>query len=76
MRRCRKAEASGSVASHGSIPEELRPFLDVLTEMLAEAFLRDPGQLQPAREADTPSLKDDGVGLESAPDSPEASEEV
>jgi len=77
MRRCRKAEASGSPATHRLLPEELKPFLDVLAEMLAEALLRDPGQFQVAGEADTPSLNDEGVGLESTPeDSPEASEEA
>ena len=77
MRRCRQAEASGSPAAQSTLPEELKPFLDVLAEMLAEALLRDPGQFQVAREADAPGLNDDGVGLESAPeDSPEASEEV
>jgi len=77
MRRCRKAEASGSLASHGSLPEELKPFLDVLAEMLAEAVLRDPGPHFCAEEADVPSLNHDCRSLESAPDdSPEESEEV
>lgn len=77
MRRCREAEASASPAAQCSLPEELKPFLDVLAEMLAEALLRDPGQFQLAREADAPSLNDNGAGLESVPeDSPRQSEEV
>ncbi|MGE5825188.1 MAG: hypothetical protein ACM36A_11385 [Bacteroidota bacterium] len=66
MRRCREAEASGSLAAQGSLPEELKPFLEMLAEMLAEALLRDPEQCQPIRNADAPSLNHYSVGLESA----------
>jgi len=77
MRRCRKAEASDSLAAHGALPEELKPFLDMLAEMLAEAVLRDHGQSHPALEPDAPGLNRCAVGLESAPEaSPEESKEA
>lgn len=77
MRRCRKAEASGSPAAHSSLPEELKPFLDVLAEMLAEALLRDPEPYSSAEEADVPSLNHCPISLESAPDDlPKESEEA
>jgi len=77
MRRCRKAEASGSPATHRLLPEELKPFLDVLAEMLAEALLRDPESSSSAEEVDVPNLNQSYGSLESAPeDSPEASEEA
>ena len=77
MRRCREAEASGSVAANGALPEELKPFLEVLAEMLAEAVLRDRGQSHPAEVADESDLNHCPVSLESAPDdSPEKSEEA
>jgi hypothetical protein len=41
MRRCRKAGASGRPTPGSSPPEAIRPFLDVLAEMLAEAVLRE-----------------------------------
>ncbi len=77
MRRCRKAEASGRLAAHGALPEELKPFLEVLAEMLAEAVLRERRQSHPALEPDAPGLNHGAVGLESAPEvSPEESEEA
>jgi len=77
MRRCREAEASGSFAAHGALPEELKPFLEVLAEMLAEAALRDHGQSHPALEPDAAGLNHCAAGLESArEESPEESEEA
>ncbi len=66
MRRCRKAEASGRVAAPGALPEELKPFLDVLAEMLAEAELRARRPSPPPFEPDAPGLKHPAEGLQSA----------
>jgi hypothetical protein len=77
MRRCRKAEASGSSIAHGALPEELKPFLEILAEMLAEAVLRERRASHFALGPDAPGLNHHTVGLESAPEeSREESEEA
>lgn len=77
MRRCREAEASGSSAAHDSPPEELRPFLDVLAEMLAEALLRERRLHHPALGPDTVRLNHPAGSLESALElPPEESQEA
>jgi len=77
MRRCREAEGPGSSSANGALPEELKPFLEVLAEMLAEVVLREQTPCRPALEPDAAGLNQCAVSLESArEESPEESEEA
>ncbi len=56
MRSCRKAEAPGK-RSVAKLPEAIKPFLNVLAEMLAESVVRERIQRNPIqRVKETDSL--------------------